>query len=84
MVDQATPMRCISHPTIALGSCALAALAILLLGQQLPPRVASHFNAAGVPDSFMPRGEFVTLMVVFGNLDFVEGAHLHEPFQRTT
>lgn len=60
-------MRCISHTTIALGSSALAALAILLLGQQLPPTVASHFNAAGVPDSFMPRGEFVTLMVVFGS-----------------
>lgn len=53
------------HSIIALGSIAITALIIVLLSGQLPDTVASHFNAAGVPDSFMPRGNFVTLMLVF-------------------
>lgn len=43
----------------------MTALTIYLLRDQLPTTVASHFNAAGVPDSFMPRDDFVTLMLFF-------------------
>ena len=52
---------------IAFGSSALSALAIVALGAELPDTVASHFNAAGVPDSFMPRATFLTLMVALGS-----------------
>ncbi len=53
------------HHLIAFGAIVMTALLILLLRGQLPETVASHFNAAGVPDSFMPRDSFVTLMLVF-------------------
>jgi hypothetical protein len=58
-------MKTAPHTAIAVGSSVLTAFTILLMGQQLPQTVASHFNAAGVPDSFMPRAEFITLMLVF-------------------
>ena len=51
------------HTAVALASTALASLAVFLLGAQLPDQVASHFNAAGVPDSYMKRGSFLTLML---------------------
>lgn len=50
---------------IASAAIAIAGLTILLLSGELPPTVASHFNAAGVPDSYMPRGTFVVLMLIF-------------------
>lgn len=50
---------------IALSAIALAGLAIMLLSGELPQTVASHFNATGVPDSYMPRGPFVVLMLIF-------------------
>ncbi len=53
------------HNVIAFGSIAITAVIILLLRDQLPETVASHFNSAGVPDSFMPRDSFVVLMLVF-------------------
>lgn len=53
------------HAVIAFSSIAMTALTIAVLSAQLPQGVASHFNAAGVPDSFMPRDSFVTLMLVF-------------------
>jgi uncharacterized membrane protein len=33
---------------------------------QLPPRVASHFNARGQPDGYMPREAFVTDLALLG------------------
>lgn len=53
------------HALIAFASVTATALTIGLMSAQLPETVASHFNAAGVPDSFMPRSSFVTLMLVF-------------------
>ena len=41
---------------------ALAAVAQVAIGYaRLPPRMASHFDAAGAPDAWMSRGAFVTL-----------------------
>jgi hypothetical protein len=37
-------------------------LTIVLSSQQLPPRVASHFNGAGVPDGWMSRPAYVATM----------------------
>jgi len=56
------------HSLLAFGSSAISALSIVLLSTELPSRVASHFNAAGVPDSFMPRNAFVALMLIFASV----------------
>jgi uncharacterized membrane protein len=47
---------------------ALAAMAASLVwaGQQLPPQVASHFDARGVPDSWMSRESHLLLMGLMG------------------
>jgi uncharacterized membrane protein len=34
-------------------------LSLAYSAQHLPPHVASHFNAAGVPDGWMPRSSFL-------------------------
>lgn len=44
---------------------AAAALFVVLTGRLLPPVVASHFDFAGNPDSFLSRSSYLTLMVVF-------------------
>lgn len=44
---------------------AAAALFVLLTGRLLPPAVASHFDFAGHPNSFLSRSSYLTLMVVF-------------------
>ncbi|MBS0291929.1 MAG: DUF1648 domain-containing protein [Proteobacteria bacterium] len=41
-----------------------AATFIGVTGMQLPQRVASHFNLAGHADAFMPRGQYLTLMLL--------------------
>lgn len=50
----------------------LASFASLLLilwqGSRLPDRVASHFNAAGAPDSFMAREPFVLMQILLVSL----------------
>jgi hypothetical protein len=35
---------------------------MLVTSQQLPERVASHFNAHGVPDGWMSRGSYLLMM----------------------
>lgn len=52
------------HRFVVFGSDFLAALFIVGVGAQLPDVVASHFNASGKPDGFLPRTPFVILMVV--------------------
>jgi serine/threonine-protein kinase len=42
---------------------AVVLAAILITSQQLPARVASHFNAAGVPNGWMPRSAYTWSMV---------------------
>lgn len=49
---------------IAVLIAAGAAGFVLVTGQELPPVVASHFNASGQPDNYMARDAFVTLMAV--------------------
>ncbi len=46
-----------------LGFMAGAAVFVWWSGQQLPPIVAAHFDAAGVPNGFMPRTQYVWLML---------------------
>jgi uncharacterized membrane protein len=51
-------------PLALLVATLVAALAaILITSQQLPARVASHFNAAGVPDGWMARSTYMWSMI---------------------
>jgi uncharacterized membrane protein len=51
-------------PLAVLGVTIVIVLAaILVSSQQLPAQVASHFNAAGVPDGWMPRRAYMWSMV---------------------
>lgn len=43
---------------------AIAAAFVWLTGRFLPDTVASHFNAAGAANSFMPRSIYVSFMLV--------------------
>lgn len=52
------------HRLLVFASAAFATVFILVLGLQLPERVAAHFNVAGQADGFMPRSAFVALMVL--------------------
>lgn len=45
-----------------LGATALFGLQLALAYPDLPDRVASHFDASGRADGFMPKGSFATLM----------------------
>jgi Protein of unknown function (DUF1648) len=55
-------------PTALTGACVAAAIArTTAVWSQLPLVMASHFNAAGTADGFMPRGPFFTsLTIAFG------------------
>lgn len=48
------------------GSYAGFVAALMLTYDKLPPRVASHFNASGIPDGWMPRNAYVWSMVGIG------------------
>jgi hypothetical protein len=37
--------------------------ALFVSAQQLPPRVASHFNSAGMPDGWMSRAAYLWFMI---------------------
>jgi serine/threonine-protein kinase len=41
-------------------------LTLVLSSQQMPPRVASHFNGAGVPDGWMSRSAYLATMAAIG------------------
>jgi hypothetical protein len=41
-------------------------LTLVVSSQQLPPRVASHFNGAGVPDGWMSRPAYLATMAAVG------------------
>jgi len=61
-----------------------AALYIWTSGQELPPLVASHFPASGVPDHFMPRDAYLRFMTGLSLLVplvvlFVPGATIRQP-----
>lgn len=51
---------------VALTALAIAlagvVLSLVLASQQLPLRVASHFNGAGMPDGWMPRNSYLWSM----------------------
>ena len=49
-------------PLLALIACALAF--IWWTGQQLPELVASHFDGAGVANGHMPKGPYLTIMLI--------------------
>lgn len=51
---------------IVLLTAVCAALVMLWLARDLPPVVASHFNAAGQADGFTGRTVFVALMLLLG------------------
>jgi len=59
-----------SHRSLLSTALALAAAAVFVLvtSAGLPEVVASHFNASGVPNGFMPRSTYVTvtLAIVVG------------------
>jgi hypothetical protein len=44
----------------------LAVLFMLGTASELPPTVASHFDAAGYPSTFMPRAAYLRLVLGFG------------------
>jgi hypothetical protein len=48
---------------VFLAFMAAAALFVWWSGQQLPSIVAAHFDAAGVPNAFMPRARYVWWML---------------------
>lgn len=52
------------YPLIAALIAACAAGFVLVTAQELPPVVASHFNASGQPGNYMARDALVTLMTV--------------------
>lgn len=43
---------------VSLGIGVLAVLRVMLVWDQLPERMASHYGASGQPDGFMPRDSF--------------------------
>ncbi len=53
-------------PMLALLACAV--LFVLASARWLPPVVASHFDAAGRADGFMPRTAYLGIMLVVGVL----------------
>lgn len=48
---------------VLIGSYAGLIAAIVLTNDKLPPVVASHFNAGGAPDGWMPRDSYLWSMV---------------------
>jgi uncharacterized membrane protein len=54
-------------PWILFGAALLGVVFFVLhTAPSLPPMVASHFDAAGVPDSFMPREGYIRFMLALG------------------
>ena len=54
-------------PWILFGAALLAvAFFVVHTSPSLPPMVASHFDAAGVPNSFMPREGYLRFMLALG------------------
>lgn len=50
-------------PNALIGACVVATVArVAAVWSQLPPIMASHFDAAGTPDGAMPRGAFFTTL----------------------
>lgn len=55
-------MKPARSPLSLLALVGLLAAAVLGSGRWLPPLVASHFDASGAADGFMPRGLYLALM----------------------
>ena len=54
-------------PWILFGTALLVMAGFVLQSSpSLPPTVASHFDAAGVPNSFMPRAGYIRFMLALG------------------
>lgn len=60
-------MKSIRTPAIVLGLLYLGFVAYLVFSAtQLPDRLASHFNAQGLPDGWMGRADYLRFMAIFG------------------
>ena len=64
MTTQANTKRI--QRVVLLGIGLLAGWSVSSAWHQLPPRVASHFNARGQPDGYMPREAFLADLALLG------------------
>ena len=56
-------MKVASTPIALAATLLVAGVFVYVTGQALPDRVASHFGASGLADSFMTRSGYVTFML---------------------